>query len=184
MADININYKGYILTDSYTIKDKTYVPVSILSHKERDKAILVLDVYKMGKVTRINRVGILFYGLKERNIKFTIDKNTYVMSLKDGIITSMKKFQERNVVTNSYQKSKYQTLNWLLSQDETYKYQILGRMQSDCQNYTQSKSHLWGININDHITYMTELYKSLKVKPNWLSIEQINNYKRHMIERG
>lgn len=184
MADINIVYRGCILSDSYTIKDKTYVPISVTEHKDIDKAIVTLDVHKMGKVTRINRVGILFYGLRERNIKFTIDKNTYVMSLADGIITSMNKFTERNVVIRSYQSSKYQTLNWLLSQDETYKYQILGRMQSDCENYPRSKPHLWGINIDDHITYMTELYKGLKVKPKWISIEQINNYKRHMTERG
>lgn len=178
MANITVNYKGYILPDSYTIKDKTYVPISVTSHKDKTKVVVYLDVYKMGKATRISRVGILFKGMTETNIKFNIDNSEYVMSLKDGLITSMAKYKERNIVLKSYGNNRYQTLNWLLSHDETYKYQMLGRMQSDCVNYPQS--HLWGININDHIWFMRELYNSMEVKPEWISSKQIDIYERRL----
>ena len=60
------------------------------------------------------------------------------------------------------------------------KYQLLRRMQSDCKYYlgfgNRSPKRLWSGNEKDHITDMKEIYNNLEIKPEWITIEEINKY--------
>ena len=75
--------------------------------------------------------------------------------------------------------------NWINRVEETYKYQLLGRMKSDCLyflGYGNRSSQLWGGTIIEHIEYMQVLYSLIIEKPEWLTNEEIEQFKQNMLE--
>lgn len=76
----------------------------------------------------------------------------------------------------------------ILKSDESFRYQLLGRLQSDCEYYlgygNRSKHRLWANNEKDQIEVMKELWKSFPDdgKPEWLTWDDILNYESKMIE--
>ena len=77
----------------------------------------------------------------------------------------------------------------VLKTDETFRYQLLGRMQTDCNYFLGNgdghNKFLWGGNVETQIAYMRALYDSFpnEKKPEWISIEDIDNYQKEMIEK-
>lgn len=77
----------------------------------------------------------------------------------------------------------------VLKTDETFRYQLLGRMQTDCNYFLGNgdghNKFLWGGNVETQIAYMRALYDSFpnEKKPEWISIENIDNYQKEMIEK-
>lgn len=64
-------------------------------------------------------------------------------------------------------------------------YQLLGRLQADCEYYLDfgnrdAKHALWARDEQKHIDKMRELYDMVNPKPEWLTIEQIDNYAKQM----
>lgn len=78
------------------------------------------------------------------------------------------------------------TLEELLAGDEQFRYMMLGRMQSDCLYFIghNGAPRLWGITVDDHITYMKALWKSFPKngKPQWLKYGEILKYEKAMKE--
>lgn len=77
------------------------------------------------------------------------------------------------------------------SYDETespqkFQYMMLNRLQSDCEYFLGwgkgHPKHLWADNIPDHIAEMKRLWNELKIKPEWLSYEDIINYEQKMLD--
>lgn len=77
----------------------------------------------------------------------------------------------------------------VLKTDETFRYQLLSRMQTDCNyflgNGNGHNKFLWGGNVETQIAYMRALYDSFpnEKKPEWITIEDIDNYQKEMIEK-
>ena len=75
----------------------------------------------------------------------------------------------------------------IINKDSRFRYQLLGRMQSDCEyflNYgNRSIKHLWSGNVKEHIKDMKTLFKSFKKseRPEWLSMKDILSYENQMI---
>jgi hypothetical protein len=69
-------------------------------------------------------------------------------------------------------------------EDVKFNYMMLGRLRSDCDYYlgngNRSERRLRGENVNEHIKEMKRLWNNLKVKPEWLSMEDIEEYERKM----
>lgn len=69
-----------------------------------------------------------------------------------------------------------------------YNYMLLDRLKSDCEYFlgygNGSERHLWAGNIDDQIAKMKELYNSFTddQKPEWITMEDINNYEKEMKE--
>ena len=69
-----------------------------------------------------------------------------------------------------------------------YNYMLLDRLKSDCEYFlgygNGSERHLWAGNIDDQIAKMKELYNSFSddQKPEWITMEDINNYEKEMKE--
>lgn len=69
-----------------------------------------------------------------------------------------------------------------------YNYMLLDRLRSDCEYFlgygNGSERHLWAGNIDDQIAKMKELYNSFTddQKPEWITMEDINNYEKEMKE--
>lgn len=75
-----------------------------------------------------------------------------------------------------------QEIKDLLIRDETFRYQMLSRMQSDCLTSIQNGylTHLWGITVENHIKYMEALWRSFPKngKPKWCRLKDIKEYKK------
>ena len=69
-----------------------------------------------------------------------------------------------------------------------FTYMMLSRLESDCKyflgNGNRNDDCLWGLNVNDHIQEMKNLYDKLgyEEKPEWLTVEDILNYEKQMKE--
>ena len=74
----------------------------------------------------------------------------------------------------------------VLQNDETFRYRLLDRMKTDCNyflgNGNRLDKYLWAGNVESQIAYMKALYNSFPddKKPEWISLEDINNYEDAM----
>lgn len=68
--------------------------------------------------------------------------------------------------------------------DPRFLYQMLSRLESDCKYFLENgngvEKYLWALKVDNQISAMKEIYNKLKEKPEWLSLEQINNYEKEM----
>ena len=66
-----------------------------------------------------------------------------------------------------------------------HEYRLLSRCKQDCEYFLgyggRCDKHLWAGNPKDHIAKMRELYSIVPEKPEWLSLEQIDEYERRML---
>ena len=71
------------------------------------------------------------------------------------------------------------------SGDEGYPYAMLDRMRSDCEYYlgygNRSSKYLWGEEPKQHIEIMKAIYNRLDPKPEWLTLDKINEYEKNML---
>lgn len=76
------------------------------------------------------------------------------------------------------------------TKEATYRYMLLDRLRTDCNyflgNGNRNEKNLWAGNVEDHINVMKELWHSfsLEEKPEWLTLEQIDQYAAQMKVRG
>lgn len=72
----------------------------------------------------------------------------------------------------------------LLSKDATFRYMMLDRLRMDCGyflgNGNRNEKRLWAGNVEEQIQLMKDLYNSFEEKPEWISMEEIENYERQM----
>lgn len=65
-------------------------------------------------------------------------------------------------------------------------YRLLGRLQADCEYYLgfgcRAAKHLWAGSEVEQIKKMKELYVSLPIKPDWLTLEKIEEYESAMVK--
>ena len=70
----------------------------------------------------------------------------------------------------------------LFKADKTFRYQLLGRMQRDCEYWLgyggRNDKKLWALEKNEHLKLMGELLESFspEEKPTWLTPEQLAEY--------
>lgn len=68
-------------------------------------------------------------------------------------------------------------------------YGILSRLESDCKYFLGNgngyEGHLYYKEVNEHCDEMKKLYESFSDgdKPEWISLEQIETYRREMLEK-
>ena len=88
-------------------------------------------------------------------------------------------------VTN--QTSGAMTINDVLNRDLTFRYQLLGRLQADCEYYlnygNRNIKRLCAGNEAEQIELMIKLYDSFteKEKPQWLTKDKILEYAKEML---
>ena len=67
-----------------------------------------------------------------------------------------------------------------------FQYQMLDRMRLDCEYFlgygNRYTKDLWGKSVDKHIEAMRRIWNELKEKPEWLSLEQIDEYEKKMKE--
>ncbi len=76
----------------------------------------------------------------------------------------------------------------VMAHSEKFRYALLSRMKSDCEYFlgfgNRCTKYLWGQTVAEHIGYMKALWHSFEggKKPEWLSIEEIEDYENRMTE--
>ena len=69
-------------------------------------------------------------------------------------------------------------------QDDEFNYMMLSRLESDCKYFLGagggSERSLWAGNVKDQIKEMKRLWNIIKIKPEWLSLNDIKNYEKKM----
>lgn len=69
--------------------------------------------------------------------------------------------------------------------DPEFLYQMLSRLESDCKYFLGNgngyEKHLWALSITEQISAMKEIYNKLDEKPEWLTMEQIDDYENKMM---
>ena len=71
--------------------------------------------------------------------------------------------------------------------DSEYQYMLLDRLKQDCEyflgNGNRAEKHLWAGSVDAQIKEMKKIWNSLKEKPEWLTMEDINNYEKLMKDK-
>lgn len=89
-----------------------------------------------------------------------------------------------NDVTNSNGRV---TVEEVIHWDSVFRYQLLGRLQSDCEYYlnygNRHPKSLWAGDEKLQIEFMIKLHESFKEdeKPEWLTMDKILEYSKRMI---
>lgn len=69
--------------------------------------------------------------------------------------------------------------------EANFNYQLLARLQQDCDYYlghgNRAKKHLWAGDEAEQIKKMKEVYASLPQKPEWITLEHIEQYEAQMV---
>lgn len=67
-----------------------------------------------------------------------------------------------------------------------YQYMLLDRLKTDCEyflgNGNRNEKHLWAGSVDAQIKEMKKIWNSLKEKPEWITMDDINNYEKEMKE--
>lgn len=58
---------------------------------------------------------------------------------------------------------------------QSFEYMLLNRLQSDCHTWLSGGGKLWGTDPITHAEKMVELWKILKIKPQWLELKELKN---------
>lgn len=97
-----------------------------------------------------------------------------------------KKQKSTDMETTRLNSNVQRIFNDLLQQDLISRYQLLGRLQSDCEYFLNwgdgSIGRLWTGSVELQIELMKQIHDSFKEeeKPQWLTMEQIMEYGRRM----
>jgi hypothetical protein len=97
--------------------------------------------------------------------------------------------RQTDIITRFQPYRKYQKFEKGGNIDNKFTYMMLSRLQLDNEaflngisNRAGSEKGLWAGNVEDQIAEMKKLWNSLKEKPEWLSMEDIQKYERKMKE--
>ena len=145
---------------------------------------------KLGTKSDINALFIKFNKVEESTEREYIA--TYKMP--NGIFFELYKNDDKLVDQNGNEISEAELNNYekiekkietIDNKDSEYDYMMLGRLKSDCDyflgNGNGNEEHsLWAKNIDEQISKMKELYNKVSEKPEWLTLEDIDNYEKAM----
>lgn len=104
--------------------------------------------------------------------------------LRNTIKESVVKFLREEMVARHASERNHQH-QWKFTPGDTkFNYMLLSRLQMDCDyflgNGNRYEKNLWAGNVNDHIEMMKKIWNGFEEKPEWLSMEQIEDYERKM----
>lgn len=74
-----------------------------------------------------------------------------------------------------------------ISEGAEFDYMLLDRLRMDCDYFLGNgngyEKNLWAGNVEDQIAKMRELYNKVAEKPEWISMEDIDNYEKEMLAK-
>lgn len=87
-------------------------------------------------------------------------------------------------VVGNYCKRKTTMLETTQRNSFEFEYMLLDRCREDCRYFLGNgfgyEKNLWGGDVSNHIKKMRELYNTVNPKPEWITLEEINDYEERM----
>lgn len=127
----------------------------------------------------------------QRAIDFGVEDEafeTYGSRSQSNVEKVIKKYYKeyKNAFKKNLKESESLLDKYKLNGDDRFRYMMLSRLQSDCKYVLGAAEgntrHLWvKDDIKTHCALMRELYNSLPKKPDWISLEDIDNYEKEML---
>ena len=83
---------------------------------------------------------------------------------------------------------KQNTLEFILSRDDRFRYQLLDRMRQDCLYFLsygrRDPRYLWANDAVEQLVYMKAVWPSFPEdgKPGWLTMDEITSLEKRMLE--
>ena len=83
---------------------------------------------------------------------------------------------------------KQNTLEFILSRDDRFRYQLLDRMRQDCLYFLsygrRDPRYLWANDAVEHLVYMKAVWNSFPSdgKPEWMTMDEILSLEKRMLE--
>lgn len=78
------------------------------------------------------------------------------------------------------------TIKEVLEHDAKFRYMLLSRMKMDMEYYfgygNRGTNQMWSGTAELQIEHMREIWNSFADKPEWLTIEQIDDYETRLVE--
>lgn len=75
-------------------------------------------------------------------------------------------------------------ITWILARDARFRYMLLDLMRQDCEYFLgcggRRPSELWAGDVDKHIAIMKAVWNSFEVKPEWLSLKEIEGFEQKM----
>lgn len=77
---------------------------------------------------------------------------------------------------------------YILSRDDSFRYQLLDRMRQDCLYFLgygrRDPKYLWANDVEKQIAYMKAIWNSFPAdgKPEWLTMDEIVSLEKRMME--
>lgn len=102
---------------------------------------------------------------------------------------ALQMMEKKNIVKENNIQKLYTSINEFKqhlneSESKEYEYMLLGRLQTDCDyflgNGNGNERVLWADTVDEQIQKMKELWNGLEQKPEWISLEDIENYEIEM----
>lgn len=111
-----------------------------------------------------------------------------ISKIEDEVLEYVKKYGDPSIKSRLklYGDRKNTAKSQVRSSTETnsYDYMMLGRLKQDCEYFLKyggrNPKHLHQLNVEDQIKEMKRLWNKVKEKPEWLSMEDINDYEKRM----
>lgn len=136
----------------------------------------------------IHRKGTEVYNndkkIKEFEDEDDAESFTNALSMMENNTTTNKVVEQK---TNKLYTSINEFKQHLLSEGKEFNYMLLSRLKMDCEyflgNGNGSERILWAGNVNDQIEKMKELYNSVDPKPEWISMEDIEDFEIKMNDK-
>lgn len=127
----------------------------------------------------------------QRAIDFGVEDEafeTYGSRSQSNVEKVIKKYYKeyKNAFKKNLKENESLLDKYKLNGDDRFRYMMLSRLQSDCKYVLGAAEgntrHLWvEDDIKTHCALMRELYNSLPKKPDWISLEDIDNYEKEML---
>lgn len=76
-------------------------------------------------------------------------------------------------------------MTYRIEKKQREEYMLLDRLKMDCDYYINISSHpkfLWAESEAEQIACMKKLYRSLVIKPEWITMEDIKRYEKLMVK--
>lgn len=171
----------YLQSKTFVPEEETKVEGDLDDKLEEGKTIKKEDLdivhYKLGQLDKVDGDVDDEYTIKISNR--TKGTETKYLNVNKDIINTLKSYFEN---AGEDKVEECDKLNE--SEDNEFNYQLLDRLRTDCEyflgNGNRNVKHLWAGNVEDQIAKMKELYNTLPEKPDWITMEDIENYEKEM----
>lgn len=138
--------------------------------------------------------------VESKQIKIESTNKAYIATYKmpNGTFFELYKNNDKLVDQNGNEISEDELSNYekvekkietIDNKDLEYKYMLLDRLKQDCEYFLgngngNAEHSLWAKDIDEQIEKMKEIYNSFseEEKPDWITLEDINNYEKRMKE--